>query len=234
MTIQPTTTSLAPLEYFRAQGFISADEQALVASLFDPQFVFADALGIAESVHVQIKCADVKALPVDEIAAQGVIAQRTMKNFHKFSFPGGLAVIFTSGPIAEEDLIPGAVTRALPFVDHLGIDLREDTTDTRGIYEALPEKAVAAGWRHVRQGGPSEPVRGCSCEVPEKSWLYPPDGPGGFGRPIEFAFGELEVVAEDNGCDYRPIDPIHPLARLVPKVNATRAPQLITLSSRPR
>ncbi|WP_117208631.1 hypothetical protein [Allorhizocola rhizosphaerae] len=233
MSSQPTAQSLAPLEFFRSEGFISADEQALIASLFEPGFVFADALSIAESIHVQIKCDDVTALPVAKIAAQGVTSQRTMKNFHKFSFPGGLGVIFTSGPIAEEDLIPGAVTRDLPFVDHLGIDLREDSEHSRAIYDALPGKGTAAGWRHVRQGGPNEPVRGCSCEVPEKSWLYPPDGPDGFGRPIEFAFGELEVVAEDNGCDYRPIDPVHPLARLVPKVNATRAPQLITLSTRP-
>lgn len=226
-------TTAATLAFFADRGLISPDEAALVTELFDPSFVFADALALAESIHVQVKVANVTALPHEEIVAQGVTSQRSMRNFHKFGFPGGLGVIFTSGPIAEEDLIPGAVTRVLPFVDHLGIDLREDTPDSRAVYDALPTRATGAGWRHVRQGGPTTPVRGCQCEVPEKSWVYPPDGPDGHGRPIEFAFGELEIVTEDAGCDYRPIDPAHPLARLVPRTPQPRAPQLVTLSTRP-
>jgi len=222
----------ATLHFYADRGYLSADEAELVAGLFAPGFVFAAALAVAESVHVQVKVPDTTALPHDELMASGVTDFREMKNFRKYKYASGLAMIFTSGPIAEEDLIPGAVTRGLPFVDHLGIDLREDSADTRPIYAALPDTALAAGWRHVRQGGPQTPVRGCQCEVPEKSWVFPPDGPDGRGRPIELAFGELDLVAEDAGCDYRPIDPAHPLARLVPRTNQTRAPQTVTIGSR--
>ncbi|GIG90647.1 hypothetical protein [Plantactinospora endophytica] len=224
------SSASATLRFFTEQGLISDDEATLVSELFTPDFPFAAAMGIAESVHVQVKVADIGTLPHDKILAQGVTAQREAPNFRKYGFPNGVAVIFTSGPIAEEDLIPGAVTRPLPFVDHLGIDLREDSPDSRAVYADLAERALAAGWRHVRQGGPQAPVRGCQCEVPEKSWVYPPDG---HGRPIEFAFGELELLSSaDTSCDYRPIDPQHPLARLVPKVNQTRAPQTVTISPR--
>lgn len=221
------------LEFFRAEGLISADEVGLVTELFEPGFAFADALGIAETVHVQVKVADVAELPHERITALGVSGERQSPGFHKYSFPGGLCMVFTHGPIAEEDLIPGAVTRDLPFVDHLGIDLREDSQDVRRVYEELPESGAAAGWRTVQQGGPQAPVVGCSCSVAEKRWVFPPEGPDGRRRPIEFAYGELELLTEDTtSCDYRPIDPDHPLARLVPKISQ-RAPQFVPLQTRP-
>ncbi|MDG4771692.1 hypothetical protein [Solwaraspora sp. WMMD792] len=227
------SSAAATLRFFTELGLISADEAALVDELFAADFPFAAAIGIAESVHVQVKVADVHALPHDKILARDLSAQRDAPNFRKYGFPSGIAVIFTSGAIAEEDLIPGAVTHPLPFVDHLGIDLREDSPDSRAVYADIRDRAVAAGWRHVRQGGPQAPVRGCQCEVSEKSWVYPPDSPHGRGRPIEFAFGELELLSStDTNCDYRPIDPAHPLARLVPKTNQVRAPQTVTLSIR--
>jgi hypothetical protein len=214
----PDTATAAPtLSFFTDRQLISADEAELVGEMFEPGFPFAEALSIAESVHVQVKVEDLDKLPHDEIVGQGVVGQRIVPGFRKYSFPGGLAVIFTSGPIAEEDLIPGAVTRSLPFVDHFGIDLRQDTERSREIYGQIADRATAAGWRHVRQGGPGSPVRGCYSEVAEKRWVFPPDGPQGRQRPIEFAFGELEIFGQDVGCDYRPIDPAHPLARLVPR-----------------
>jgi len=221
------------LRFFVDRGYLSTDEAGLVSNMFAPGFIFADTLSIAESVHVQVKVHDTAVLPHDEFLASGVTETREMTNFRKYKYPNGLAVIFTSGPIAEEDLVPGAVSRALPSVDHFGIDLREDSPAIRSIYAAIPTRAVAAGWRHVRQGGPQAPVRGCQCEVPEKSWVSPPDGPDGRGRPIEFAFGELEIMTGDVGCDYRPIDPAHPLARLVPRTPQPRAPQTITIVPRP-
>jgi hypothetical protein len=57
--------------------------------------------------------------------------------------------------------------------------------------------------------------------------VYPPTGTDVKYRPIEFAFGELQVFGEDVGCDYRPIDPGHPLAALVPPI-AGREPVVLT------
>ncbi|MEV0237991.1 hypothetical protein [Nonomuraea sp. NPDC050786] len=200
------------LDFFTDQKLISPDEAGLVTDLFADDFPFTDALSIAESVHVQVKIDSFSRLPHESILAQGVVTERDVPGFRKYGFASGLAMIFTTGPIAEDDLIPGAVTRALPFVDHLGIDLREESERSRDIYAEIPNRGAQAGWRHVRQGGPESPVRGCYCEVSEKRWVFPPDGPEGRGRPIEFAFGEIEIFQGDVGCDYRPIDPAHPLA----------------------
>jgi hypothetical protein len=221
------------LSFFADRGLLSDEEISLIPGMFDAGFAFADAMAIAESVHVQVKIDDLAALPHEEIVGHGVTAERSAPGFQKYGFSGGLAVIFTSGPIAEEDLIPGAVTRSLPFVDHFGIDLREDSERSRDIYAGLPAACAQAGWRTVRQGGPDSPVRGCYCEVPEKRWVFPPDGADGHGRPIEFAFGELETFNYDVGCDYRPIDPGHPLARLVPRIPA-RAQQSVSIQAPPR
>jgi hypothetical protein len=230
-------TAFAPaLSFFTRHGLISDQEAELVFGMFDPNFAFASALTIAQSIHVQVKVDNVDALPQDEIEElmdPGAAAERSAPGFRKYGFAGGMAVIFTSGPIAEEDLIPGAVTRRLPFVDHFGIDLREDSERSRDVYTQIPLVAMQAGWRTVRQGAPESPVRGCYCEVLEKMWVFPPDGPGGTGRPIEFAFGELKVFNEDVGCDYRPIDPAHPLARLVPTIPA-RAQQVVGVPSCPQ
>jgi hypothetical protein len=192
----------ASLEFLQEIKVISADEAGLVTAMFEPDFAFSDALSIAESIHVQVKTDDLEKLPHERIRGQGLAAERTAPRFQKYAFTSGLAAIFTTGPIAEEDLIPGAVTRTLPFVDHFGIDLREDSDRSRDIYSAIPAVASSAGWRHVQQGGQqgdqANPVRGCYCEVSEKSWVYPPDGPSGVGRPIEFAYGELEIVGQDD------------------------------------
>lgn len=212
------------LDAFVGLKLLSSSDANLVVGLLDPAFPFADALSLASSVHVQVKVKDVAALPHDDIARTPVTGQRAAPGFQKYSYDSGLGVIFTCGPIAEDDLIPGAVSRALPFVDHIGIDLREQSAESGGVYAALPERAAEAGWRTVRQGGPGSPVRGCYCEVSEKTWVFPPrDADDGY-RPIEFALGELQVFGEDVGCDYRPIDPAHPMASLVPTI-AGRAAQ---------
>ena len=100
------TTFTPVLSYFVGRGLISGVEAGLVSSMFTPEFAFADALAIAETIHVQVKVDDVDALPHQDIMAQDVDAQRSTPGFRKYSFAGGLGVIFTSGPIAEEDLIP--------------------------------------------------------------------------------------------------------------------------------
>ncbi|MEV6907083.1 hypothetical protein [Amycolatopsis sp. NPDC051071] len=212
------------LDVFVDHKLLSSNEADLVVALLEPTFPFAEALSIADSVHVQVKIDDLGVLPHGDIVRSGVTSQRKTPGFQKYGYANGLAVIFTSGPIAEDDLVPGAVTRPTPFVDHLGIDLREESPQSAGIYAALGERATDSGWRTVRQGGPDSPVRGCYCEVSEKRWVYPPTGTDEKYRPIEFAFGELQVFGEDVGCDYRPIDPGHPLADLVPAI-AGRADQ---------
>jgi hypothetical protein len=107
----------ATLQFFYDQQLLSKQEPDLVLELFDRDFPFAGALKAAESVHVQVKVDKIEDLPHDDIKTREVISERSAPCFQKYGFPGGIAMIFTSGAIAEEDLIPGAVTRSKPFVD---------------------------------------------------------------------------------------------------------------------
>src|SRR5262249_50988436 len=75
-----------------------------------------------------------------------------------------------------------------------------------------PDRAGEVGWRHVPQGGEGQPVYCCHTEVSGKHWVYPVAGEAGQTRPIEFAFGALEIHDSKMGCDLRPIDPAHPRA----------------------
>jgi hypothetical protein len=208
------------LQFFRDQQLLSGQESDAVLELFDKEFPFAEALEVAESVHVQVKVDRIEDLPHDDIKTREIISERSAPCFQKYAFPGGIAMIFTSGAIAEEDLIPGAVTRSKPFVDHLGIDLRDESPETRALFDAIPDRALKACWRQVRQGGPGTPVFGCYSEVSEKLWVFPPEGEGGWRRPMEFAFGAIRIHTNDVGCDYRPIDPSHRLAPLAASARA--------------
>jgi hypothetical protein len=129
----------------------------------------------------------------------------------KYPFPGGINLIFSSIPVAEEDQLdePRAPK---PFVDHFGIDLRRDTGIVRALYEDTPALARRAGWPCKLQGGAGRVVFCCHSMVAEKYWVYPPVEGSRWTRPLEFAYGPLQISQEMNGCDLRPIDPRHPSA----------------------
>lgn len=218
MTVQDTPTTLdqavfaRTLEYFQGLGLISAIESAEVLSLFTPDFVFADALRAAESVHVHIKVEDTRALPHEAIRAQGVASESEADGYVKYPFPGGINMIFSSINISEDDLLVGGPLPELPVMDHKGIDLRSEAAPVKAVFDATPDAARDHGWRHVPQGGEGTPVYCCHTEVKGKHWLYPPVGDATHTRPIEIAFGELEIHDTKMGCDLRPIDPAHPRA----------------------
>jgi hypothetical protein len=120
-------------------------------------------------------------------------------------------MIFSSIPIAEEDQLSDP-RPPKPFVDHFGIDLRRETGIVRALFEDTPGVARRAGWPVKSQGGVGRPVFCCHSTVAEKYWVYPPPEGSRWTRPLEFAYGPLEISLEMNGCDLRPIDPRHPSA----------------------
>jgi alkylhydroperoxidase/carboxymuconolactone decarboxylase family protein len=204
------------LRFCQDLGLISVAEGAEALALFDSDFAFADALGVAESVHLHIKVEDTAALAHEVIRAHGASPESEAEGYVKYRFPGGLNMIFSSIDIAEDDLLVGEPAPALPVMDHLGIDLRTETAPVRAVFDAAPGVAGDRGWRHVAQGGAGIPVYCCHTEVKGKHWVYPPTARGDntptHTRPIEIAFGELELHAGKMGCDLRPIDPAHPRA----------------------
>lgn len=186
-------------------------EAAEVRAMFEPDFPLADVLCRAESIHLHIKVADVDALPQDTLVAAGTRPVSEADGYVKYPFAGGVNVIFSSIPVAEDDLLGDQPLLTAPVLDHRGIDLRATDDTTRSVFESVAGIAASRSWRQVRQGG-SSPVYCCHTEVAEKLWLYPLAGDAGQHRPIEVPFGELKMHEGNAGCDLRPIDPAHPRA----------------------
>jgi hypothetical protein len=159
-----------------------------------------------------VKVLDVGGLPHAAIERLGTRAENAREGYVKFPFEGGINMIFSSIPVAEEDSLSSAQTMAKPFLDHAGIDLRRETGIVRARFDEIPHIAGRIGWVHVPQGGRGRVVHCCHTHVAQKHWVYPPDETGAFRRPLELAYGPLLVSAETSGCDLRPIDPRHPAA----------------------
>jgi hypothetical protein len=198
------TAFAAVLSRYQGSGLISATEADEVLACFADDYPFASAMGLADSFHVHIKVDDVSRLPHDEIVSFGGRAENAKDGYIKYAHGGGLNMIFSSIPVAEDDRLADASPRAKPFVDHMGIDLRREEPAVKAVFDAVPAAADALGWAHASQGG-DRPVFCCHVEVSAKHWVYPGDG-----KPsVELAYGPLLVNAESMGCDLRPIDPRH-------------------------
>lgn len=158
------------LEFFERLALINGSEVAEVLALFDPAFPFAEAVATAESIHLHVKVADVDALPHDAIVARGSKPTSCTDGYIKYPFDGGLSIIFSSIPVAEEDLLEGASAPVGAVLDHKGVDLRAGTTEVGSVFESVPSVAAESGWRHQAQGGDGTPVYCCHTEVAAKHW----------------------------------------------------------------
>jgi hypothetical protein len=200
----------------------AAVRQAL--DIIDESFPFAPALALAESVHLHVNVEDVDAIPdLRQLPVEGVTETRTPADV-KYTFPGGLNVVFASEATAQDELIEGAVEMDRPYVDHFGVDMREDSEEAQALFGTIPQLVEGTGWRHFHQDGP---VMCCYTATSEKHWVFPPEGPVGPNRPIEFAFGDLKTFDTHVGCDYRPIDPDHPMAAQACATTAPPPPEAI-------
>jgi hypothetical protein len=189
-------------------GLISETERKELLFALTPEFPFAEAIGMTESVHAHVKVPDTDLLPDEKLRALGYRPENGRPGYIKYSTDANINLIFSSIPIAVDDGIPGAVTLPKPFMDHVGIDMRDESAPSKAMFDSIPGRAAELGWREATQDGP---VHCCHTEVACKHWAYPPEG-AGWRRPVEFAFGTLKIFTEKMGCDLRPIDPGHPLA----------------------
>lgn len=193
---------------FMELGVITTSEIDEVMAVFAPSFPWAKSIAVADSVHVHLRVDDVARLPHDQILAMGTRAENAKDGYIKYPFAGGINVIISSIDVAEDDWIPGP-GRARPHLDHIGVDLRDESAATKAIFDETPAIAKQAGWRTKPQGGNGTPVYCCHVEVGAKHSVYSPT-PG--AACIEFASGALIVNGDAMGCDLRPIDPAHPEA----------------------
>lgn len=202
-------------ELLKALGelrLVSAAESEQVMHLLGPDCPYFAATRLATSLHLHVKVDDTTALPHAQLIALGATLENEREGYLKYTFEGGLNFIASSIPIADEDTLETAEPVAKPFLDHVGVDLRRETGIVRARFEEVATVAQRVGWAHVRQGGRGRAVHCCHTHVAEKHWVYPLSEESTFKRPLEFAYGPLEVSAEVSGCDLRPIDPRHPAA----------------------
>ncbi|RBQ18344.1 hypothetical protein DP939_20990 [Spongiactinospora rosea] len=195
----------------RELGLVSEVERSEILSVFTPEFPYAAMLRHTDSVHAHIKVDDVDALPHLRLKELGYRPENAEPGYIKYTTDAAIHLIFSSIPIAQDDNLPGAVVLSKPFMDHVGIDMRDEAAPTFVAFENVPARAAELGWREVPQGD-SGPVHCCHTQVKSKHWVYPPEGWQGWRRPIEFAFGTLVIFDKKMGCDLRPLDPGHRLA----------------------
>lgn len=192
------------LELLGSMRLITPWEAGLVRGVMSEAALGA-CLERAQTLHLQVKVGDTGGLARAAFEAAGGVLDHAHAGFVKYRLPGGINAIFSHIPVSADDLGECAESRrARPFLDHIGIDMREVDAESRAAFDALPRTASARGWAHVAQGEPGRAVRCCHVEVAEKHWLYPTaDG----ARPIEIAFGPLRRNEGAVGCDLRPADP---------------------------
>ena len=211
MRLTPAVAST--LSWLVEIGLLKLPELRHVQVLFEPCFEFAEAVRLAESIHLHLKVEDTERLPMAEFARRGGVLANGRPGYGKHCFPDGLNLIYSTIPIAQDDLAETPEQmRPRPFLDHIGIDLREESEAVRAGFASLQQRADELGWGHIPQGGKGRPVFCCHIEVAAKRWVYPPGGPKGSGIPLEFAFGPLRVSDLKAGCDLRPSSPLVPAA----------------------
>jgi hypothetical protein len=197
------------MTWLHEAGLLSPVELKIAESMFEPGFQFADALQLADSIHLHIRVDDTDALPVDDFAAKGGRFDHGKRGYVKYRFHDGVNAIFSSIPVAQDNLAETEdYRRPRPHLDHIGIDLRREEESVKSGFDHVPRSADALGWGHIPQGGKGRPVYCCHIEVAAKHWVYPPEGVETPGIPLEFAYGPLKTNEFKAGCDLRPAAPV--------------------------
>ena len=165
----------------------------------------AGCLKLAETIHLHVKVEDTEQVSRGALEAAGGVLDHGKRGFVKFRMPGRLNVIFSHIAVSADDLREcSSSRRPRPLLDHIGIDVRSVTGESRSAFDSVPAAASSLGWAHVGQGGAGQVVRCCHVVVDEKHWIFPAwTG----ARPVEIAFGPLRQGTGVPGCDLRPSHP---------------------------
>lgn len=190
-------------------GLLTQEEIAYVTTAMQPCHTFADGVKVADTLHLNIKVDDIACLPEEFAYARGAKKENAKDGYVKYAFPGNVNVILSAIDISQDDLIEArqGTKKPRPFLDHVGIDLRQETDPVHHFFDAIPYLASKAGWPTVSQGGGGKAVFCCHVQVSAKHWVYPRGSQTGLSIPLEFAYGPLVVSETQSGCDLRPADP---------------------------
>ena len=222
MLLSGSSSADVTLNSLKALGLLTDHELAAVTEFGRFDSPFSQTLALAETVHLHIKVDNTNNLPIDEFFRVGAELDYQKPGFVKYRFPGAINAIFSHIKVSQEELIESETNRRpRPFLDHIGIDLRDEIPEVRSAFDAMPDLAKAANLAVASQGGPNRPVYCCHVEVAEKHWLFPPDQEGRPGIPLEFAYGALKVSPDKSGCDLRPADPSKQDSTSIPSCHGT-------------
>ena len=197
------TSLRARLDAAEAQGLLTPRERELVLAMFETDFPYAEALARAESVHLHVRVDDVASIRA-ALAPLGS-PENEKDGYLKLRSPDGVHLIVSSIDVAEDDRVPALARRARPHLDHVGIDMRDDSAPARAVFDAVPARARSESWRHAHQGGGGHAVSCCHTSVAEKHWVYPP-ARAKAQTIVEIALGPLQI-GDGMGSDLRPLDP---------------------------
>jgi hypothetical protein len=121
------------------------------------------------------------------------------------TFPDGLNLIFSTIPIAQDDLRETEVfKRPRLFLDHIGIDWRESDIVRAGFKSwaaaLMNLDGDTTAWRKVGRciAATSKSPRSASLSATATEWLR---------ISLEFAFGQPKMNDFKAGCDLRPSMP---------------------------
>jgi len=216
----------AVLEALRDLGLLDEPARTRARAVLQPDWAFASAVSLADSMHLHVKVPAVEELPRAELERlSGGTVENERPGYVKFPTASGLNMIFSSIPTSMEDLLPERARIHAARLDHIGLDLRQERPDVRAAFDGAPAAARASGWRHAAQGSDDRAVHCCHFTVARKHWIFPPESAAP-GCPVELAYGPLRVHGAVAGCDLRPLDPDEARERGAPAVGLPRLERL--------
>ena len=187
---------------------IVEEERAAAITLLAIDSPWAAYVDAVESIHIHVKVVDVLDLPINEFFDAGARLDHQKLGFVKYRFPGGLNAIFSEPRVGVEDSGAERVSDRLPYVDHIGFDLRDPRPSHRQLFDALPQVATEQHCAIASQGGEDGSVACCYAKVAAKHWLFPKADKPFAGMALEFAFGPITLTPDAEGADHRPNDPL--------------------------
>src|SRR5260370_21082019 len=198
------------MEGFAVVGLRAKGETSHVTTALRACHAFADGVALADNLHLNIKVDDIACLPEEFAYARGAKKENAKDGYVKYAFPGNVNVILSAIDISQDDLIEARqhTKRRRPFLDHIGIDLRQETEPVHRFFDAIPYLASKSGWPTASQGGEGKAVFCCHVQVSAKHWVYPRASQTGLSIPLEFAYGPLVVSEPHSGCAPRPAAPL--------------------------
>jgi len=208
--LSTSTGSLASvLDFLSGLKLINDCERARAFAIQTTAFPFHDVVQSSDSIHLHVKVDDANDAKLNSALSKFCDLEYSKEGFVKFRYTDGVNLIFSSIPVSEDELVETECQRrSRPFLDHIGIDLRDESEHVKKVFSGITDRAAAIGWACVSQGSDGKGVHCCHVEVQAKHWVFPSESSPSPQIPLEFAFGKLITNDVSGGCDLRPMDPI--------------------------